>query len=243
MFCSCGDMCWILKGCHFHASSERTEEQCHWWSLRMDATRGASKNSLYQEIKWFSPLWKHWGCQQRKLTWNSGVPGTRRVSRLVWPWTSLSLSLGFSQASLQLTEPDAMGGFQLCPCPWWSQVTAAAGLQIRWLRPHSPSATGRFLVHESTTAGEQQPHVAQGSPGRLSELDLLRKSGPPSHRPLGTKLHGTAGVVSEDEVTIKESRRQTKGTGCWLFSLSHLPPAMPEVSPMPGLSVRSSCHL
>ena len=85
--------------------------------------------------------------------------------------------------------------------------------------------------------------MAQGSPGRLSELDLLRKSGSPSHGPLGTKLHGTAGVVSEDEVTIKESRRQTKGTGCRLFSLSHLPPAMPEVSPMPGLSVRSSRHL
>ena len=165
MFRSCGDMCWILKGCHFHASSERTEEQCHWWSLRMDATRGASKNSLYQEIKWFSPLWKHWGCQQRKLTWNSGVPGTRRVSRLVWPWASLSLSLGFSQASLQLTEPDVMGGFQLCPCPWWSQVTAAAGLRIRWLRPHSPSATGRCMVHESTTAGEQQPHCGPRQPG------------------------------------------------------------------------------
>ena len=70
-----------------------------------------------------------------------------------------------------------------------------------------------------------------------------KKSSPPSHGPLGTKLHGTAGVVSEDEATIKESRRQMKGTGCWLFSLSHLPPAMPEVSPVPGLSVRSSGHL
>ena len=179
MFHSCGNMCWILKGWHFHASSEGTEEQCHWWSLRMDATRGAFKNSLYQEIKQFSPLWKHWGCQQRKLNWNSGVSGTRRVSRLVWPWASLSLSLGFSQASLQLTEPDVMGGFQLCPCPWRSQVTAATGLRIRWLKPHSPSATGRCLVHESTTAGEQQPHVAQGSPERLSELKLLKKRAVP----------------------------------------------------------------
>lgn len=232
----------VLKGWHSHASSEGTEEQCHWWTLRMDATRGALKNSVYQEVKWLAHLWKHWGCQQRKRSWNS-VPGTRCVSSLVWPWASLSPSLGFSHVSLQLAELDTVGGFQLCPCPSRSQVTAASGLRIRWLRPHSTSATGRCLVHESSTSGEQQPHATQSSPGRFSELELLRKSCPLSREPLGTKLHGAAGVVSEDEATIKESRRQMKETGCQLFSFAHLPPAMPEASPMLGPSVRSYCHL
>lgn len=44
-------------------------------------------------------------------------------------------------------------------------------------------------------------------------------------------------MVSEDEANIRESRSQTKETECLLFSFECLPPAMPETSPTPGLSL------
>ena len=79
--------------------------------------------------------------------------------------------------------------------------------------------------------------LTQGSPGRLSVLELLRKSGPPSRGPLGTQLPWAAGVASEDEANIRESRTQMEETECLLFSFECLPPATPEASPTPGLSV------
>lgn len=102
----------------------------------------------------------------------------------------------------------------------------------------SPPATreesGSSVLHVLGTAAMS---LTQGSPGRLSVLELLRKSGPPSRGPLGTKLPRASGVASEDEANIRESRRQTKETECLLFPFECLPPATPEASPSPGPSV------
>ena len=156
MFRSCGNMCWILKGWHFHASSEGTEEQCHWWSLRMDATRGAFKNSLYQEIKQFSPLWKHWGCQQRKLNWNSGVPGTR-------------VSL------------DWCGREQVCHCLWASVRHLCSWQNRTWWEVFSfaPVHGGpRWLLLQDCESGDSDPthHQLQGGAWSTSPPQLGNSS-------------------------------------------------------------------
>lgn len=109
-----------------------------------------------------------------------------------------------------------MGDFNPCPCPqWWHMTAVCRVAQVtQTLPPHQPhELTGvPYLLGAAATS------VTQGSPGSSSPVHaLLRKEGPPSPGPLGTKLPGAVGVGDQsirDEASVTESRQKREHSCC-----------------------------